>query len=268
MRTALMTNVVALPLLFGLLVSLETRSDEPSESWIERLIAVHRPVETLRCDVRRERTMAGKTTTRLSRVWYARGDRLRVEGASPLPTRVLADGTTIYKWIEGNPHGVRWVLSDAPANEQQQVRQVPGTVEEYLLRLRGSHETLLPGTPEYPIRVACHLEASDLRAILSLDPSNRLCHIEYVEETATQPRRMRIVFSNWTELRPGVFMPTLHRIHIEHDQRPPIDETVVISRVSVNPTFNPEEFDIARHAPNIRFVSPAEMERLLKEAPQ
>lgn len=94
MRTTRMTNAAALLLLFGLLVSLETRSEEPSESWIERLIAVHRPVETLRCDIRRERTMAGKTTTRLSRVWYARGNRLRVEGVSPLPTRVLADGTT------------------------------------------------------------------------------------------------------------------------------------------------------------------------------
>jgi len=252
-----------LSVLWTLLFPILSQAQSP-ESWIDRLIAVHAPIQTLRCEIRRERTLEGKTTTRLSRVWYARGGRLRVESVTPLPTRVLADGTTIYKWLDGDPDGVRLPVSTAPENEKKQLRQVPGTAEEYLLRLEGAVEEELPPTPDFPRRIGCRLPDPQPYGILSINRSNLLSRIEFFDSPTQTNRLLLAVFSNWKEVLPNVHIPCLHQIRIEATNGGVIEETVRISRIQVNLPMSDEEFSVSHQAPSIHFISPEMMEQKLK----
>ncbi len=238
---------------------------EAAESWVERLIATHAPIESLRCEIRRERTVEGKTFTRVSRVWYARGKRLRVETLAPLPTRVLADGTTLYKWLDDKPEGVSMPISEAPENEQVQLEQVPGTPEEYLFRLRGAPEEHLAPTPEYAVRIGCHPPHPHPYTVLSLDASNRLVRLEYFGPNGGTNRLLLALFSNWSEVLPGVRIPCLHQITIWGSDGVPIEETVRVSRLRANEPIPPDEFDVSRHAFSVRFITPDAMkDKLLK----
>lgn len=115
-----------------------------SESLVERLLGESAKIQTIRCDIRRDLAVEGSRTTTLSRIWFERPDRLRVDTVIPDARRIVVDGTTIYKWVEGMQEGVFIPLSEAPESDLTQVRKTPGKVDEHLQQLRGLAELELP----------------------------------------------------------------------------------------------------------------------------
>ncbi len=229
------------------------RAAEPEPPLIERLIAASAPIRTLRCEARRETEAHGNRAVLLSRVWYQRPDRLHVESAAPLPRRIVVDGVAIHKWVEGHPDGLRLPLSEAPEAELIQVRRVPGTAEEQLLRLRGLPEIELPPLEGFPVRRGYRPPPPRPYTIVSLDAEGRVARVEYFEaENAAQPK-LTTDYSGWLKTPEGVWLAAVQRSLARSPDGTEVVETLRLSGFAVNIEIEPERFDPARWAQGIRF---------------
>lgn len=88
------------------------------------------------CTVRREVTVDGRSATIVSRVDWARGDRLCVQTLSPEPKRTLIDGTNV--WMKGKSDKVPrcWDVKEQAPSQVASLRSVPASAEEALASLR------------------------------------------------------------------------------------------------------------------------------------
>jgi len=236
-----------------------------AETLAERLLAENERIQTVRCEIRRETDMSGRITTMLSRVWYRRPDRMRVVTETPAPRRILVDGAVIYKWIEGQPEGVRLPLADASAAELVQVRRVPGTAEEYLLRLRGLPETELPPTAEFPVRRGYEPPEPHPYTVLSADDLGRLARVEFFDPANRTNRLLRADFSGWKEVQPGCWIAVTHKTSVRGRDGTVAEETLRVSGLAINEPLDDTQFDVARWAAGITFLSPDEMSARLRE---
>ncbi len=244
---------------------LATGSQLPARTLAEQLIAADAAITSVRCDIRRETLVAGQRVHTLSRVWYARPDRLRVETVTPEPRRILVDGTNIYKWVEGHTEGVRLPLAEAPEAERLQVRKVPGTAEDYLLRLRGVPEQPLPPTEAFPVRRGYASPEPHPFAELAMDPQGRLGQVAYFSTAAQTNRLLQVEFGGWREAQPGLWFPCLQQATVTGPDGKTIRETVRVSAWVVNQPFDSSLFEVASAAKGVRFVSVDEMVAILAE---
>jgi len=231
----------------------------------ERLLVGHDAIRTVRCDIRRETAVDGRRVKTLSRVWYARPDRLRVETVTPEPRRILVDGTNIYKWVVGHAEGVRIPLAEAGDAELLQVRKVPGTAEDYLLRLRGGDEQVLESTEAFPDRRGYRLPGSESVAELEMDAAGRLARITLFNDADRARRLMQVEFSAWREPAAGIPFPCLQKAVVNGPDGKTIRETVRVSALAVNEPFDASLFDVSPQAASIRFISVDEMARRLAD---
>ena len=223
---------------------------------LERLLAENGRTHTLRCEIRRELEMEGVTLPTLSRIWFERPDRLRVETALPEPRRIVADGTAIYKWIDGQPQGVRIPLAEAPEPELLQLRKTPGTAEEYLLRLKGLPEEPLPPEPGFPVRRAYLPPAPHPYTVLALDETGRLARIEFFDAANRTNRLLLAEFAGWKEAKPGIWLAVLQKTAIRGRDGTVAHETLRVGSLAVNEPIEPEQFEAAKHSGGVRFLSP------------
>jgi hypothetical protein len=201
----------------------------------------------------------------LSRVWYARPDRLRVETVSPEPRRILVDGISIHKWVEGHAEGVRIPLAEASEAELLQVRKVPGTAEDYLLRLRGVPERVLPPTESFPVRRGYAAPDPHPFAELAVDHEGRPGEIGFFSSAEKTNRLMQVTFSAWREARPGIWFPCLQQATVAGPDGKTIRETVRVSALVVNEPLDESLFAVEPVAGGVRFVSVDEMVGILAE---
>lgn len=240
-------------------------AEEPvTVSLAENLITGNTRIKTMRCEIRREQAVDNGTLQMLSRVWYKRPDRLCVETVLPETRRIVADGTAVYKWIEGETNGVRLLIDGAPEAELIQVRKVPGTAEEYLMRLRGVPELVLPETDGFPVRRAYTPEAPHPYTILSLDATGRLARLEFFDPENRTNRLLVAEFSGWKEVLPGIWIPCLQKTAVRGRDDGTVNETLRISGLVVNEPITPEQFDVNRQIPGVHFLTPPEMEEKLR----
>lgn len=244
-------------------LSLPAQTNAPTT--VEQLIANHERIQTLRCDIRRETIVGGRRMQTLSRVWYQRPDRLRVETVMPDPRRILVDGNAIYKWVDGHSEGVRIPLSEAPAPELMQVRKVPGTAEDYLLRLQDAAEHVLPATDHFPQRFGYVSAPPHPYAEIGIDVSGRLAQIVLFASIERNERLLVVDFSNWREPISGLFLPCLHESTIFTPDNGSITETVRVSALSVNQPIDASLFDVSPIAADIRFLTTDQMAQFLDQ---
>ncbi len=233
--------------------------DSAMPSFIERLVAASEPIRSLRCEARRETEVNGARAALLSRVWFQRPDRLHVESAAPVPRRIVVDGVAIYKWVEGHPDGLRLPLKEAPESELIQVRRVPGTAEEQLLRLRGLPEIELPPTAEFPVRRAFHPPAPHPYTIVSLDVEGRVARVEYFEDERADRPALTTDYSGWQRTPEGVWLAAVQRTTARGRDGETVVETLRLSGFAVNTEIEPERFDPTRWAKGVRFHSLEEL---------
>lgn len=259
-------NIVHRLLLMGAALTIGTvrAEDTTTPSLVERLLTENKKIQSVQCEIRRETEVGGTLVPTLSRVWFERSDRLHVETVTPSERRIVVDGKTIHKWIAGQTNGVLIPLADAPARELLQVRRVPATAEEYLLQIRGSPETTLPPEGGFPIRRAYTPSAPHPYTVLALDETGRLARLEFFDPALRTHKLLQVNFSNWKEVKPGIWISCLQKTVGKTRTGTDMRETLRVSSLAVNEPINPEQFDRVRQAPGVQFLSLDEMAKLLQ----
>ena len=179
-----------------------------AETLAERLLASYDPVKTVSCQVRKDSEAGGKTMRMLSRVYYEKPDRLHVDQPAPIPRRIVADGTTFYSYIEGDPRGFSRPVEKLSEEMLINLRKVPGTAMDHLMKLKGLAETNLPPTAEFAERKG--YDTGKLFVVLSADATGRLARIEFFPTPAMTEASLRCDYSEFQDAGGGVCIPCLH----------------------------------------------------------
>lgn len=256
-----------IPLLFiaaATLSAVVQAADPEPSSLVERLLADNARIRSVQCEIRRETEAGGSIVPTLSRVWFERPDRLRVETVTPHPRRIVVDGTAIHKWIDGHTNGVRILLAEAPEQELIQVRRTPATAEEYLLRLKGIPETSLPPEPDYPVRRAYTPQDRHPYTILALDTTGRLARLEFFDPAGKTNRLLRVDFGGWKEISQGIWIACFQKSEGMGRNGTGFKETLRVSSLKVNEPIDPANFDISLRAAGVHFLKPDDMTKVLQ----
>jgi hypothetical protein len=181
-----------------------------ADTLVQDLLERYERIETVTCDVRRDLVNAEGRMRWLSRVHFARPDRLHVENHAPLPRRIIADGETMYQHNEGQPRGFRAPIASLNTAMRDGLRKVPGTAMEHLLRIGGAPETVLPGElDDFPVRRAYATDT--LYVVLHADADLRLGRIELFDGPDQRTQAGQIDFEAFDEVIDGVWIPMVHR---------------------------------------------------------
>ncbi len=232
----------------------------------DRLLAESEKIRSIQCEIRRDTEVGGSTIRTLSRIAFERPDRLDVETVTPSARKIVVDGTAIYKWIDGQVTGVRIPLAGADKRELVQVRRVPATADEHLLRLQGAPETILPAEDGFPVRRAYTPAAPHPYTVLALDATGRLARLEFFDPDAHTNRLLRVDFEGWKEVKPGIWIACLQKTESKGRDGIEVRETLRVSALAVNEPVDPGQFDVGRRIPGVKFIKPEEMEELLRSS--
>lgn len=239
-------------------------SPASAETMMEKLLVENQKIRTIQCEIRHETEVGGQVVRTLSRVWFERPDRLRVETVTPNLRRIVVDGKAIHKWMKGQEAGVRIPLAEASEWDLIQVRRVPATADEYLLRLKGVPATILPAIDGFSCRCAYTPPAPHPYTELSLDATGRLARLEFFDPADHTNRLLRVDFMGWQEVKPGIWIACLQKTGAKARDGVEVKETIRVSSLVVNEPINPEEFEVARRMPGVKFVKPEEMLEILR----
>lgn len=222
-----------------------------AETLVERLIKDYEAVQTLTCDLRRDNEAGADKMRFLSRIYYARPDRLHVENTAPIERTIVSDGTNFYSYIAGDPKGFSRPVSELDVEMLRSLRKVPGTAMDHLLRLAGVSETELPATAEFPVRRG--YDAGKLFAVLSTDASNRLARIEFYTSADQKTLTGQYDYSAFQEVAPGVWIPCLHQgaMRVAGQET---RETTRVSNLSINTPIGNGLFIAAPYFKGVDFV--------------
>jgi hypothetical protein len=222
-----------------------------AETLAEQLLAGYDRVTSVTCEIRRNTESSAGSARMLSRICYQKPDRLNVENVAPLPRRIVADGTNFYSYIDGDPKGFSRSISRLDEKMEIELRRVPGTAMEHLLRLRGATETDLEASPEFPVRKG--YDRGKAFTVLSLDATGRLARVELFESPAMKERKAQYDYAAFREVVAGVWIPCLRRaVWTAGGDR--VHETVRVDNLSVNTPIAPGLFDPAAFFKGVRFA--------------
>lgn len=166
--------------------------DVPASNAIEAISAQYAAVSNVVCTVRREASDAkgGKIET-MSRVAWARGDRMNVHTLKPVERRTVIDGVTVQiKGASDKAPAIYQVTNQAPS-QFANLRSVPGSPEEMLAPFAGLSATDV--TPIHPFARTIALrdpadDASNAAVVarLSIDAEGRVARLDFDVSSARQ----------------------------------------------------------------------------------
>lgn len=223
-----------------------------AERLVDALIARYEQIETVTCDVRRDLSNDDGRMRWLSRVYYARPDRLHVENHAPLPRRIIADGEVMYQHNEGQPRGFRRPIAEIEQNMVDNLRRVPGTVMEHLFRIGDAEEIEFePEHAAFPLRRG--YAADHVFVVLHADEEGRLGRLELFDGADQERLTGEIDFEAFEEVIEGVWIPMVHRGRFQLggvESR----ETVRISNYAANTSIPEHLFNADAFFSDVRWV--------------
>ncbi|MCX7817631.1 MAG: hypothetical protein N2652_00190 [Kiritimatiellae bacterium] len=219
---------------------------------VSNLLAGYDEIATVRCDVHREATGPQGTVRRLSRVIWARPDRLLSETFSPLRRRVVSDGTTFWSYVEGDLWGFSRAVAELDEDMRRSLLVVPGTPMDLLLRWatapereqgppsNGWRRIVIGGTPAGEV---------------VLDPAGRPAQIAiYRPEGGEEPLAVW-TYSGWVRSSGGAWIPTRHDVVLRGPSEM-LRETTRFENYRVGTPVETEEFNRAvRALQHLRFTN-------------
>ncbi len=215
--------------LIAVVAMLSNRSG--AETLAEKILAGYGPVQSLTCEIRKDSEAGGGKMRMLSRVYYEKPDRLHVDQPAPLPRRIVADGKTFYSYIEGDPKGFSRPIEKLNDEMLTNLRKVPGTAMDHLMRLKGVSETALEPTAEFPERKG--YDAGKVFVVLSADATGRLARIEFFSTPQMKDKTAQYDYSDFQQVAEGVWIPCLHQ-GVMNNAGLEARETVRVDNLSVN----------------------------------
>lgn len=226
------------------MISSFTSSIVWSETVAERLLASYTAIETLSCDFRKDIESPAGNVRRLSRIFFQRPDHLHVDNVSPVKRRIVADGTALYSYIEGDPRGFSRPVSELDQDWLASLRNIPGTAIEHLVRLAGLPEQELYATEDFPVRRG--YQAEKVYVVLNLDGEGRLARIEFFASDLMQQKTAAYAYRSLEQVTPGVWIAKLIEADVWMNGQK-MTEVSRLTNLSVNQPlaaslFNPEVY--------------------------
>lgn len=198
---------------------------------VDRLLAEYAKIETVTCQIRRTKEGPAGKIKFLSRVYWTNKNQIHAEGITPLKRRTIADGTTLFQYVEGDPKGFSRLITDLSEDMVISLHLVPGTAMDHLLRLKGKDELPLPNLANSSKRIGMQTEKQYV--VLLFDDLNRLTGVEFYETDTLKKRTAEYRYADFTETLPGVWVPHTHTVSI-HNEDMAFTEHVKVDRFLVN----------------------------------
>jgi len=223
------------------------------ETLARRLIATYEKVDTVSCEIRRDIGNSEGEMRWLSRVHFARPDKLHVENYAPLPRRIIADGVTMFQYNEGQPRGFRQSIDQLPDAMIHNLRKVPGTAMEHLFRIADMPEDELEdGEEPFPVRRG--YATTTLYVVLHADAQGRLGRLELYDVKKRDVLTARVDFENFEEVVEGVWIPMAHHgTYIMGDVTS--EEVIRLSDYQANKAIDAKLFDADAYFEDVEWVS-------------
>jgi len=208
---------------------------------VARLLKEYGQIKTVTCQIRR--TKSGETGKMrfLSRVYWAKDDKIHAEGIAPFKRRTIADGKRLYQYVDGSPKGFSRTIGELSKPMLISLRFVPGTAMDHLLRLVDTKESVLPPKGEAVKRTGIETEKNYV--VLSFDAQDRLVSIEFFKTSAMKTLNGAYQYRDFSEMIPGVWVPQTHEVVVQSPKMN-FKEVVKVDRFIANKPV-PESLFIA-----------------------
>ncbi len=185
----------------------------PASNVLATVRAQYATVSNLTCTVRREAAdgKGGKVEV-MSRVAWARGDRMNVQMLKPMERRIVIDGVTVQiKAAADHAPAVYQVTNQTPS-QFANLRSVPGSPEEMLAPFVNLRATDRPAKPPLARAVAFSSTETNghvvVAAAVSFDDLGRVARIDFFPdgpEDADHPRSSAFL-RGAIEALPGIWL--------------------------------------------------------------
>lgn len=175
--------------------------------------AQYAPVSNVTCTVRREAAdgKGGKIET-MSRVAWARGDRINVQSLKPFERRTVIDGITVQIKSANDEAPAIYQVTNQTPTQFANLRSVPGSPEEMLATLDGMATADRPAISPFARTVAFSSTEADgnviVAATVSFDDIGRVAKIVFFPDGPSDAEHPRssIAFKGAFEALPGVWL--------------------------------------------------------------
>ena len=223
----------------GVMVLMVSSLGARAETLAEKLLAEYDGVQSVSCQIRKDTTGPAGTVRMLSRIFYQKPDRLFVENATPVKRQIVSDGTNFCSYIQGDPKGFARPVAKLDNDMAIELRKVPGTAMDHLARLRGIAESDLPATNGIPVRKG--YDAGKVFVVLGLDPTGRLCRVEFYTAPDMKQKNGQYDYSQFQKASERAWIPCLHRgvFRIGDVES---EEVVRVDNLELNKPIAPDNF--------------------------
>lgn len=221
----------------------------PATNVLAAVSARYAAATNVACTVRRGIAVGGKdggSAEAVSRIVWARGNRLNVQKVAPERRRTVIDGTTVRTAAEGEKEPVAFPVADQLPTQAANLRAVPGSPERALAVLDpATAEDVDPAAPPFARQVAFRLadtNAPNAIAVVSFGADGAVARLEAFEDAARTRSAWSTEFLSSVELLPGV--PFFRKIETTSvvDGRT-VRVTTSYDRLRVNEALPPSIFD-------------------------
>lgn len=214
-----------------------------ADTLAERILSTYDAVQTVSCEVRKDTETAQGKTRMLSRVYWQRPDMVHIENVMPSlgsgKRRIVSDGKSLCIHEQDAKQGYSRPVSELDADKLIELRKLPGTPMDHLLRLKGVEEKSLDGTPDFPVRSGYQTARNFV--VLCADATGRLARVQFFKTSAMDEQIGEYEYDSFTEPLPGVWFALLIRGGFS-DMGLQVVETVRISNLTVNEPVAPMLF--------------------------
>jgi outer membrane lipoprotein-sorting protein len=194
--------------------------DVPAKEVLAAVNGQYAIVSNLTCTVRREATDgSGRKIELMSRVAWARGDRMNVQMLKPIERRIVIDGVTVQMKTAANQGPLVNQVTNQTPSQVANLRSVPGSPEEMLAPFADMSASDRPAKSPLARTVAFSSTEKDGRAVIvaaaSFDELGRVACIDFFPDgpdDAEHPRSSAF-FRGAFEALPDVWL--FHRVETE-----------------------------------------------------
>ncbi len=198
---------------------------------VDRLLAEYTKIETVTCQIRRNKEGAEGKAMFLSRVYWTNKGQIHSEGITPIRRRTIADGERLWQYMEGAPKGFSRPIAELSEQMTISLKLVPGTAMEHLLRLKGMEEAELNPAPDAARRIGIQTEQKYV--VLRFDAQDRLAGIDFYRTADCTGKLASYEYTNFVEAVAGTWVPLTHHTTV-HDGTIDFEETVKVDRFVAN----------------------------------
>ena len=223
-----------------------------AETVQQRYIDSYNDIQSVSCDVRKTNKAGKHKIKTLSNLYYRKPLQLHVQNFTPVERRIIADGTNFYSWIKGDPKGFSRPVDQLDEEMYIQLKKIPGTAMDHMLRVRDLPEEQLESSEAYPTR--CGYENENAWVVFSFDDKDRLCQIDLYKSKDSGSPTGTYLYSDFEEVLPNVWIPMLHEVILSISGQT-ANETSRFSNYTVNEPIADNLFYAPPFFKDVEFVN-------------